>query len=307
MPYDAIKKLTTVVKGKILYRVPLSRYTTLHVGGSADVMLYPANLTELQKVIGFCRTQKVPYFILGGGSNLVVRDGGIRGIVIKLSRSFTKIKTITECGNHVRLLVEAGVSLRRLLTYSVSRGLSGVEFISGIPGSLGGALAMNAGAQGREMKDITEAVTLLTPRATLRETKRSALHFDYRSLHLAKGTVIVHASIRLLKHATGKLLHTRKKNTHWRRQTQPLNLPSAGSVFKNPPGKSAGQLVEQVGLKGLRVGKAQISEKHANFIVNRGGATARDVLSLMKIMQRRVYQETGIRLEKEVHVVGEHA
>jgi UDP-N-acetylmuramate dehydrogenase len=307
MPYDAIKELTSVVKGKILYRVPLSRYTSLHVGGIADIMLYPANLTELQKVMCLCRTEKVPYFILGRGSNLVIRDGGIRGIVIKLSHSFKKIKIVKEFGNHVRLLVEAGVSLRRLLTYSVSRGLSGVEFTSGIPGSVGGALAINAGAQGREMKDITEALTLLTPQAALREKKRTALHFDYRTLHLLKGTVIINASIRLKKYRTSALLQTMEKITAWRRQTQPLNLPSAGSVFKNPPGKSAGHLVELVGLKGLRVGKAQISEKHANFIVNRGGATARDVLSLMEIMQRRVYQETGIRLEKEVHVVGENA
>ena len=307
MHYDAIKELSTVVKGKILYQVPLSRHTSLHVGGIADIMLYPANLTELQQVMCLCRTENVPYFILGRGSNLVIRDGGIRGIVIKLSRSFKKIKTVEEFGNQVRLLVEAGVSLSRLLTYSLSRGLSGAEFISGIPGSLGGALAMNAGSQGREMKDITEAVTLLTPRAALREKKRAALHFYYRSLHLSKGSVIVNASIRLQKHRTGTLLHTREQSTAWRRRTQPLNLPSAGSVFKNPPGKSAGQLVEQVGLKGLRVGKAQISEKHANFIVNRGGATARDVLSLMEIMQNRVYQETGIRLEKEVQVVGENA
>ena len=307
MPYDAIKELSTVVKGKILYQVPLSRYTSLHVGGIADIMLYPANLTELQKVMCLCRTENVPYFILGRGSNLVIRDGGIRGIVIKLSHSFKKIKTVRESGNHARLLVEAGVSLRSLLTYAVSRGLSGLEFTSGIPGSLGGALAMNAGAQGREMKDITETLTLLTPRAALREKKRAALHFDYRRLHLSKGTVIVNASISLKKHSTSALLPTIKKSAAWRRQMQPLNLPSAGSVFKNPPGKSAGQLVEQVGLKGLRVGKAQISEKHANFIVNRGGATARDVLSLMEIMQKRVYQETGIRLEKEVHVVGENA
>jgi UDP-N-acetylmuramate dehydrogenase len=306
MSYDTIKELSTVVKGKILYQVPLSRYTSLHVGGIADIMMYPANLTELQKVICLCRTENVPYFILGRGSNLVIRDGGIRGIVIKLSRSFKKIKIVKEFGNHVGLLVEAGVSLSRLLTYSVSRGLSGMEFTSGIPGSLGGALAMNAGAQGREMKDITEALTLLTPQAALREKKRAALRFDYRTLRLLRGTIIINASIRLKKHSTTALLKTIEKSTSWRRQRQPLNLPSAGSVFKNPPGKSAGQLVEQVGLKGLVVGKAQISEKHANFIVNRGGATASDVLSLMEIMQNRVYQETGIQLEKEVHVVGEN-
>jgi len=306
MPYDTSKELSTMVKGKILYQVPLSRYTSLHVGGIADIMMYPANLTELQQVINLCRTENVPYFILGRGSNLVIRDGGIRGIVIKLSRNFKKIKIVKEFENHVRLLVEAGVSLSRLLTYSVSRGLSGMEFTSGIPGSLGGALAMNAGAQGREMKDITESLTLLTPQAALREKKRAALHFDYRTLRLLSGTVIINASIKLKRHSTTALLTTIEKSTSWRRQRQPLNLPSAGSVFKNPPGKSAGQLVEQVGLKGVVVGKAQISEKHANFIVNRGGATASDVLSLMEIMQNRVYQETGIRLEEEVHVVGEN-
>ena len=182
-----------------------------------------------------------------------------------------------------------------------------MEFMSGIPGSLGGALATNAGALGKEMKDITEGVTLLTPRAALREKKRDALHFDYRTLALSKGTVIINGFLRLKKRSKGNRGHPVAHDTSWRRQSQPLNLPSAGSVFKNPPGQFAGQLVEQVGLKGFQVGKAQISEKHANFIVNRGGATASDVLSLMEIMEKKVYQATGIKLEKEVHVVGENA
>ena len=306
MRHDATKALSTLVKGTLLYRAPLSRYTSLHVGGIADSLLYPANLTELQQVIRFCRTEHVPYFVLGCGSNLVIRDGGIRGVVIKLSRSFRKIKIVGACGNHVSLLVEAGVYLRRLLTYAAERGLTGLEFTSGIPGSLGGALAMNAGSLGGEMKDVTEALTLLTPRGTLREKKSAVLNFGYRSLELSPGSVIISACIRLKKLGRHAVLENIEKNSAWRRQTQPLSLPSAGSVFKNPPGKSAGQLVEQVGLKGLRMGKAQISERHANFIVNRGGATANQVLSLMEIMQNRVYRETGIRLEREVRIVGEN-
>ena len=306
MEHDTLKELRTTLKGKILSQVSLSRYTSLHVGGIADIMIYPATVQELQTVIRYSRKHAIPYCIMGRGTNLLIKDGGIRGIVIKLSRCCNTIKVIETLKSRVSLTAGAGVSLRRLLNFAVKDSLSGLEFLSGIPGSLGGALAMNAGAQGKEMKDITDTITLLTPQAEVIEQNPGELRFTYRNLALPRGTVILKAVLKMKQSTRSILLGRVEKINRWRRRVQPLNLPSAGSVFKNPPGQSAGQLVEQAGLKGFTLGNAQISDKHANFIVNRGGATAQDVLSLMDIMQNRVYQATGIQLEPEICIAGEN-
>ena len=306
MQQNALKELKKNVKGKMLFNVPLSRYTSLKVGGPADIMIYPSDAAELQRVIHCSRNQAIPYCIIGRGTNLLIKDGGIRGVVIKLSRGFGKIKIVEVFRSYTSILVEAGVSLSSLLKFSIERGLSGLEYVAGIPGSVGGALAMNSGAHGRQMQDVTESVTLLTPRLKLVEKKKNQLHFEYRQLRLPAGTIIVKALIRMKKGSKKAILSEIKKHKKWRSQAQPLNLPSAGSVFKNPPGKSAGQLVEQAGLKGFQSGKAQISEKHANFIVNLGGATAQDILSLTKIMKNKVYQNTGIRLKPEIRIAGEN-
>jgi len=306
MEHDTLKELGTTLKGKILSQVSLSRYTSLHVGGIADIMIYPATVQELQTVIHYSRKHAVPYCIIGRGTNLLIKDGGIRGIVIKLSRCCNTIKVTETVKSQVTLTAGAGVSLRRLQTFAVKGSLSGMEFLSGIPGSLGGALAMNAGAQGKEMKDITDTITLLTPQAEVIERNSGELRFTYRSLALSRGTVILKAVLKMKQSTRSILLGRIEKINRWRRRVQPLNLPSAGSVFKNPPGQSAGQLVEQAGLKGFTLGNAQVSDKHANFIVNRGGATARDILSLMDIMQNSVYKATGIQLEPEICIAGEN-
>ena len=306
MQHNAFKELSKDIKGKILFHVPLSRYTSLRVGGPADIMIYPSDVMELQKVICFSQTQAIPYFVIGRGSNLLIKDGGLKGIAIRLSLGFKRIKLLNRSRNHTSVLVEAGVSLNRLLKFCVGRGLSGLEFLSGIPGSIGGALAMNSGAQGRQMKDVTESLALITPQAEVIERSKEHLNFEYRKLHLPTGTIILKAQI-LMKHRSKRIILSEvEKIKKRRRQTQPLNLPSAGSIFKNPIGKSAGQLIEQTGLKGFRVGNAEISEKHANFIVNLGGATAKDILSIMKTIQNRVYQKTGIRLEPEIKIAGEN-
>ncbi len=306
MQHNAFKELSKDLKGKILFHVPLSRYTSLRVGGPVDIMIYPSDVMELQKVICFSQTQAIPYVVIGRGSNLLIKDGGLKGIAIRLSLGFKRIKLLNRSRNHTSVLVEAGVSLNRLLKFCIGRGLSGLEFLSGIPGSIGGALAMNSGAQGRQMKDVTESLALITPQAEVIERSKEHLNFEYRKLHLPTGTIILKSQI-LMKHRSKKIILSEvEKIKKWRRQTQPLNLPSAGSVFKNPIGKSAGQLIEQTGLKGFRVGNAEISEKHANFIVNLGGATAKDILSIMGIIQNRVYQKTGIRLEPEIKIAGEN-
>jgi UDP-N-acetylmuramate dehydrogenase len=306
MEYEIFKELEKTLKGKILYRVSLKRYTSFRVGGIADAMIYPTTIKELQTIITFSHKHSVSYCIIGRGTNLLIKDGGIRGIVIKLSRCCNTIKIAETLRSQVNLTAGAGVSLRRLLLFAINQNLSGLEFLSGIPGSLGGALAMNAGAQGTEMKDVTDTITLLTPRAEVIEQTPFTLHFDYRNLVIPEGTAILRAVLKM-KRSTKSILRSRiKKINEWRRQVQPLNYPSAGSVFKNPSGQSAGQLVEQVGLKGFTVGNAQVSEKHANFIVNRGGATAKEILALIDIMQNKVYQATGIRLQPEICIAGEN-
>ena len=306
MEHEIFKELETTLKGKMLYHVSLKRYTSLRVGGIADIMIYPATIKELQTIITFSHRHSVSYCIIGRGSNLLIKDGGIRGIVIKLSRCCSTIKIAETGRGQVKLTAGAGVSLRRLLLFAVKQNLSGLEFLSGIPGSLGGALAMNAGAHGTEIKDVTDIITLLTPQAEVIEQTPANLHFDYRHLALPRGTAILKAVLKMKRSTKNILLSRIKKINEWRRRVQPLNYPSAGSVFKNPSGQSAGQLVEQVGLKGYSVGNAQVSEKHANFIVNRGGATAQDILALMDIMQNKVYQVTGIRLQPEICIAGEN-
>jgi len=305
MHQKVVKELARLVKGKLLFNVPLSRHTSLKVGGYADIMVYPAGLEELLNIIRYSTGQAIPYFILGAGTNLLVRDGGIRGMVIKLTRSFRKITLMQTNGDQLSLQAEAGASLRRLLAVCLDKELAGLEITSGIPGSLGGAWAMNAGAQGKEMGDVTEAITLLTPQGVVEEKQSPGIAFSYRKLHLAPGTVILKGLLRVRRGSRDTLMSAVEEISRRRWETQPLSLPSAGSVFKNPPGHAAGKLLEQAGFKGRLAGRAQVSEKHANFIVNLGGARAKDILTLMEIMQRGVYEETGIELEPELQVVGE--
>lgn len=304
MHRTVLRELSKLVQGNVLTRVPLSRHTSIRVGGPADVLIYPAGREELLDIIRFGKRHDIPYFIMGAGSNLVVKDGGIRGMVIKLTRGFNKMRLIRSSG---KLMVQAGagVYLRRLLAYCLDQKLEGLEFVSGIPGTVGGAWAMNAGAQGKEMGTITAAMTMLTREGAVEEKKGAELDFTYRRLILPPATIIIQGLVRVTRGREGALRSAVGKMHRWRLQTQPLHLPSAGSVFKNPPGYAAGQLIEGAGLKGRRSGGAQISEKHANFIVNLGGARAKDILTLMGIMQQSVYDTTGIKLEPEVEVVGE--
>ncbi len=293
-----------MVKGKILYQVPLSRYTSLHVGGIADIMMYPANLTELQQVINVCRTENVPYFILGRGSNLVIRDGGIRGIVIKLSRSFKKIKIVKEFGNHVGLLVEAGVSLSRLLTYSVSRGLSGMEFTSGIPGSLGGALAMNAGAFGGETWSHVVSVETIDRDGNVHKRDADEYQVGYRSVSGPADEWFTAAIFQFEQGDGSAASEAIKKLLARRAETQPMGAASCGSVFTNPDNDHAARLIESCGLKGYRIGGAVVSEKHANFIINDNNASTDDIESLIKYVQNTVLNQQGVELQTEVRIVG---
>ncbi|NWF57459.1 MAG: UDP-N-acetylmuramate dehydrogenase [Syntrophaceae bacterium] len=298
-------KLAEEIKGEVRYSVPLSEHTSFRVGGPVDFLIFPADLEDLRKTLQWCRRQKIFYFILGNGSNLLVRDGGIRGVAISLARGFQGVAELERGEREGLLQAGAAEPLGRLVELCREKGLTGMEWAVGIPGTVGGALFMNAGAFRSEMKDTLESLQLMDGDGKVIETRREELHFSYRSLELKKGWVILGGKFRL-KIGSSQAIRSKMEDFLKRRTAkQPLHLPSAGSVFKNPSRVSAGQLIEEVGLKGTRLREAQISEKHANFIVNLGKAKARDILTLAEWAKEKVYQEKGVKLEMEIQVMGE--
>jgi UDP-N-acetylmuramate dehydrogenase len=292
-------------KGEILYSVPMSEHTSFGVGGPVDYLVFPAGLEDLQKTLKWCRREKVAYFLLGNGTNLLVKDGGVRGMGISLARGFREITEIESGPGGGLIYAEAGGPLRRLLDFACERNFAGLEWAAGIPGTVGGAILMNAGAFRGEMKDSLLSLRLMDGEGNVQEKGREDLSFSYRSLELKKGWVILGGRFQL-KTGDGRAIRSRMDGFLEKRLgKQPLDLPSARSVFKNPVRVAAGKLIEEVGLKGTRIQEAQISEKHANFIVNRGQAKARDILTLAEWVKEKVFQEKGIRLEMEIQVIGE--
>ena len=279
-------------------QVPLARYTTFRIGGPADYLLCPESPEALAKAVSLLEEEGVSYFPLGGGSNLLVRDGGFRGAVLSLSG----LKKFFCEGDLVR--AEAGVFLPSLLSFCVEKGLSGLEFLAGVPATVGGAVVMNAGAFGQEIKDVLEGI-LICRGEELEFLERKRLSISYRALSLPPASVVVSATFRLNPSSPSEVKARISSFLAQRREKQPLSYPSAGSIFKNPPEAAAGYLIEAAGLKGMRRGGAEISRKHANFIVNTGKARAEDVLYLMEFAKERVFREFGIILEEEVRIVGE--
>jgi len=283
----------------------MSDYTSFRVGGRVDYLAFPSDIQDLQKILGWCKQRGVRYFVLGNGTNLLVRDGGVRGMAISLSRGFLRLEEVGGGPEENLILAEAGGPLGKLVEFSSEKGLAGMEFAAGIPGTVGGAIFMNAGAFKEEMKGVLHAVRLMDPEGNIAEKGKNQLRFSYRSLEVEKGAVILGAQFRLRPENGQKVKAKVEENIRWRRAKQPWDLPSAGSVFKNPVQGPAGRFVEEAGLKGSRIGDAQVSEQHANFIVNRGKARARDILALVEIIRKKVFKEKGVWLETEIQVVGE--
>jgi UDP-N-acetylmuramate dehydrogenase len=300
-----ISKLAEEIKGEILHSAPMSEYTSFRVGGPVDCLVFPADIEDLRKTVKWCRRERVNYFILGNGTNLLVRDGGVRGLVLSLVRGFREVSVLEERPEESLVFAGAGEPLGGFLDFSCGRNLSGLEWAAGVPGSVGGALFMNAGAFGGEMKDSVASVRFMDGEGEVLEKAREDLKFSYRSLELDKGWIILGGTFRLKAGKPAAIRARREEILQKRLARQPLNLPSAGSVFRNPGRAAAGKLIEEVGLKGTRIRNAQISDKHANFIVNLGHARARDILSLADWVREKVFQERGIRLEMEIRVVGE--
>ena len=300
MAIDYRKEARRLIKGRVLFNVPMKRFTSMKVGGPADVMFFPRNVGELQKVIRYARKKSIPVLILGKGTNMIVRDKGIRGWAINLTQGLKKVRAEGEI-----VEAEAGVPLQRLIRFSVQKGLSGFEPFYGIPGTVGGGLAMNAGAWGSELKDILLSMTLMKENGDIVERPRSKLRFSYRGLALPSKWIILKGRFQLKKGKKGEMIERMKSYSEQRKKKQPLDFPSAGSIFKNPTGERAGRWIEDAGLKGYQMGQAMVSERHANFIINLGNATATDVIHLMEWIEKKVYEEKKISLEREVKVVGE--
>lgn len=297
-------------KGEIKRDEPLSRHTSFAIGGPADVLAYPADREDLRRLLQAIKTRQLPSFILGGGTNLLVRDGGFRGVMISLQHLHT-IKIEREYrsigGSFDVVYAEAGASLAKLLSFSVEQGLTGLEFAAGIPGTVGGAVCMNAGTALGEMGDVIESVSLISPDGELITRGAEEMGFSYRTTSIPEGHLVLEVRVVLRRDDTEKIKARIKELLHTRKQRQPWGFPNAGSVFKNSQEESAGKLIEYAGLKGRKVGGAQVSEKHANVIVNTGKAKAADVLSLMEIVKEKVLEVSGVRLEPEIKIIGDDA
>jgi UDP-N-acetylmuramate dehydrogenase len=287
------------LRGRVLEETPLAPYTSFRIGGPAALLVVPADRDDLKAALAFAASEALPVYILGGGSNTLVRDGGFRGMAIHLAafQSLERRASAVSAG--------AGVRISRLLAFCCRQGLSGLEILSGVPGTVGGAVWGNAGAWGGATADPLAAVDIVTPSGMDRELPRAAIPFRYRAAGLPAGSVVVRATFDLAQGDPGVIRRRISGFLLRRNAAQPVEYRSAGSIFKNPPGDFAGRLVESVGLKGTRIGNATISPKHGNYIVNLGGARAADVLALVELAQERVRAATGIRLELEIKVVGE--
>lgn len=285
----------------LLAQEPMAKHTSFRIGGPADVLAQPADEAELAALLKRAAEHAVPVTLIGNGSNLLVRDKGIRGLVIKLSNSFSDMKAL---GNE--LTFGSGISLAMASKKAASLSLSGLEFAVGIPGTIGGAVYMNAGAYDGEMAKVVTSVRVMDIEGKISELKASELAFAYRHTALQNSGLIVTSVTCVLQPDEADAIAAKMADFSQRRiSKQPLELPSAGSMFKRPPGYFAGTLIDQTGLKGYTVGGAQVSTKHAGFVVNVGGATAQDVLQLISDVQSKVFAAHGVRLEPEVLVLGE--
>lgn len=290
--------IKTLNDKKIAYieNEPMSAHTTFKIGGAADILITVRNIDELQTAVSACKDSDVPVMILGNGSNLLVSDDGIEGAVITLDGDF---KEITVDGDMITS--GAGAKLSRLCSVALEHALSGLEFAYGIPGSVGGAMYMNAGAYGGEMKDVAISVTALSADGEIKEVPAESMELGYRtSVFKTSGDIILFSKYKLHSGDKDAIRAQMDDVMNRRKSKQPLEFPSAGSVFKRPEGAFAGTLIEQCGLKGKTIGGAQVSEKHAGFIINIGGATCDDVMNLVKAVQETVQSETGYYLEREI-------
>jgi len=285
----------------VLYNEPMKNHTSFKLGGPADIFIEPDNEEELAKAIKSLREHSIPYYIIGNGSNLLVSDKGLRGAVVKIGEKIGSVNFDKD-----RIIAECGILLSTLSKMAAKCRLSGMEFASGIPGALGGAVAMNAGAYGGEMKDIVEWVEVLDQDLKLKKLQNHEMEFGYRkSIVEPRKYIVIRCCIKLTEGNQDEINRVMAELTEKRKTKQPLHLPSAGSTFRRPEGYFAGKLIEDAGLRGFSMGGAQVSPLHCGFVVNNGDATARDVYDLIRHVQKTVYEKFNVKLETEVKILGE--
>lgn len=302
MKQTVAQKLTDILEEEnVLLNEPMKNHTSFRIGGNADVLVLPKTVKQLRQVLELAKENAVPFCVIGNGSNLLVSDRGIRGIVIQIYRNMSQVSI-----DGTTVTAQAGILLSRLAKEAAARTLTGLEFAAGIPGTLGGAVVMNAGAYGPEMKDVVTQVTYLDEAAEVRSIAVESCGFGYRTSRFSDNNCIVLEAQMELAQGVLEDIRAKMEDLGQRRSSkQPLELPSAGSTFKRPAGDFAGRLIEEAGLKGFQIGGAAVSEKHSGFVVNLGGATAGDVRALIAYVQRTVKEKFDILLEPEVKMLGD--
>ena len=305
------KELHNLIRGEIRFNELLSKHTSFRIGGPADVLIYPEDISDIKNILTFCNSHNTPVTVFGKGTNLLTSDKGIRGVVLNLEHGLCGIKIKGE-----RITCGAGALLSKLLKQAARKELTGLEFAAGIPGTVGGAVSMNAGTKEirnppENLRDeirnieyvsignLVESVKVIDTKGNISELGKNDLHFEYRKSNLSE-YIIVEVKLKLKRGEKKEINDRISRLLEHKKSTQVLDIPSAGCIFKNPDGHSAGRLIDEAGLKGLAIGNAQVSEKHANFIVNNGNASAQDVLELIKKIKLTVFEKTGVKLEKEI-------
>ena len=313
MPIDTDSKkwLASRFKGSVKFDEPMSNHTHFKVGGPADAFIAPESRDDLIQLAVWSAKKGIPLFIIGAGTNLLVKDSGIRGIVVVLTKCSEKISKKVENTREVIITAPAGIKLQELCSFAIKSGLGGMNYAIGIPGTVGGAITMNAGTTYGATSDVLDNVLIMLPAGKTKRIIKSEMDFSYRNISFGKDIkthqgrpVILEGSFHLYPFDAAILKKEAEEILRIRKRKQPVTLPSAGSFFKNPgQGKAAGRLIEKAGLKGKKIGGAQVSEKHANFIINTGGASASDILKLMVFIQETVFKTFNIELEPEVIIV----
>jgi UDP-N-acetylmuramate dehydrogenase len=287
------------IRGEVRFKEQLSFHTSLRIGGPADIFIVPQDIDDIRHALRFAQREQMPVFMLGGGNNVVVGDRGIRGVVLRLEGCLGRAEFQGE-----EVVAGAGVGLSALIREAAALNLGGIECLVGIPATIGGALATNAGTADGTIGDFVSAVYFLNPDGSLGEFKPGPGNFTYRAFHPPPGAVLVGCRLRLHRRPLAEIQKEIKQRLKVKKATQPLALASAGCVWKSPPGGDAARLLEKAGLRGKRVGGAEISTKNANFIVNRGAASAADIVALMEFARERVRQQSGMTLETEIRILG---
>lgn len=300
MDYRCIEKICDKFDIEFFINEPLSKYTSFEIGGKCDILVKPNSADCIREIIECCRKNEIKYYILGKGSNVLVSDKGLCGVVIVISSALSNVWLKDD--EHI--YCDAGASLAKVCAFAKENSLSGMEFAYGIPGTVGGALYMNAGAYGGEMKDVVESCFYLDENLEVAEMKADEMTLSYRhSIFCEKDYVIIGVNLRLKKGDKAEITAKMSELMEKRRSKQPLEYPSAGSTFKRPEGDFAGRLIEVSGLKGYTCGGAQVSEKHSGFVINKGGATCDDVLKVVSAVKEKVYADSGVMLECEIRIL----